>query len=253
MSRYLAYSKSAYYGVLCALPLLAVYELVLWTYGGRTGMQVRNAADAWLRLLLESLGLGPAQATLAMMGLLIALIPALGRSDVRLEGRYLAMMLVEAVLYSVALGIVINLLLYLIVYSWLATPPGMLAAGAGSARPLLLPVAMPRGGGVLTGIALSLGAGLFEELAFRVVLLTVLLAVFGLILPRRWAAFFAIVFAALAFSLAHYAGALGEPFRLHTLMYRWLAGLLFTLLYYQRGFAIAAWSHALYDIWVLLV
>ncbi len=275
MSRYLAQTKSAYYGVLCALPLLAAYELVLWSVGGHSGMQVRNAADVWLRVLLESLGLGPAQATLAMMGLLIAVIPALRRGQVRLEGRYLALMLGEALLYSLALGIVINLLLYLILYSWLAATAGMLAAGSagGLALPLALPwahlialpldlravlplapaIALPGGGDVLTGIALSLGAGLFEEFAFRVVLLTVLLGLFGVFLPRRWAAFFAIVCAALAFSLAHYVGALGEPFRLHTLAYRWLAGLLFTLLYYQRGFAIAAWSHALYDVWVLLI
>jgi membrane protease YdiL (CAAX protease family) len=118
---------------------------------------------------------------------------------------------------------------------------------------MAVPLALPRGGELLTGIALSLGAGLFEEFAFRVVLLTLLLTAFGLFLPRRWAAFLAIVCAALIFSLAHYAGELGEPFSVHTLLYRWLAGLLFTLLFYQRGFAIAAWSHALYDIWVLVI
>ena len=291
MSRYLSYTKSAYYGVLCALPLLAVYELVLWSADRRAGMQVRNAADVWLRVLLESLGLGPAQATLATMGLLIALVPLLRRGEARLEGRYLALMLGEALLYSLALGVAINLLLYVALYSWLTNPAALLLGGGlnplalpgGSLGPLALPggsavalpaglpvtlppaallqtdllptpaLALPGGGDVLTGIALSLGAGLFEEFAFRVVLLTVLLGLFGLAFPRRWAALLAIVCAALAFSLAHYAGELGEPFRLHTLLYRWLAGLLFTLLYYRRGFALAAWSHALYDVWVLVM
>ena len=248
MSRYFIHSKSAYYGVLCALPLLAAYELLLWGIGSHSGLQVRNAADVWLRVLLESLGLGPAQATLAIIGLLIASIPLLRRGEIRLEGRYLVLMLGEALVYSLALGIVINLLLYVLLYTWLTAATAIAAAG-----PLLVPLALPDARTALAGIALSLGAGLFEEFAFRVMLLALLLGLFGLVLPRKWAAFLAIVCAALAFSLAHYGGSLGEPFSLHTLLYRWLAGLLFTLLYYRRGFAIAAWSHALYDVWVLLL
>ncbi len=254
MSRYWAHSKSAYYGVLCALPLLAVYELLLWGAGSPSGLQVRNAADVWLRVLLESLGLGPAQATLAMMGVLIATIPALRKGEVRLEGRYLALMFGEALVYSLALGIVINLVLYLILITWLAASASLPSAALlAPAFPRFAAAALPGARNLLTGIALSLGAGLFEEFAFRVVLLTVLLGLLRLVFRPAWAALCAILLASLAFSLAHYLGALGEPFSVHTLLYRFLAGLLFTLVYYQRGFAIAAWCHALYDIWVLLI
>ncbi|MFI5401122.1 MAG: type II CAAX prenyl endopeptidase Rce1 family protein [SAR324 cluster bacterium] len=250
MSRYFAHSRSAYYGAWCALPLLAAYEALLWIEAPTHGMQVRNAADVWLRLLLESLGLRPAQATLVMMGLVAAAIPVLRRGQIRLDGRYLALMLGEALVYSLALGIVINLVLYGLAYTWLA-------ACAALAAPLALPwehaLAMPGSGELLRGIALSLGAGLFEELAFRVVLLTVLLALLRLVFRPGWAALVAVVLAALIFALAHYGGKLGEPFSFHTLLYRWLAGLLFTLLYYRRGFAITAYAHALYDIWVLLI
>jgi membrane protease YdiL (CAAX protease family) len=267
MTRYLAESRSAYYGAWCALPLLAVYEALLWLAGPAHGMQVRNAADVWLRTLMESLGLRPMQATLATMGLVAAAIPVLRRGGIRLNGRYLALMLGEALVYSLALGLVINLMLYALVYSWLAAAPSLavswlavswLPAPAvpwlpAAAVPWLPVAAMPESREVLVGVALSLGAGLFEELAFRVVLLTVLLSLFRLVLRPAWAATAAIVLAALIFSLAHYGGPLGEPFNVHTLLYRWLAGLLFTLLYYQRGFAITAYAHALYDIWVLLV
>jgi membrane protease YdiL (CAAX protease family) len=229
MNRYLNDSRSAYYGAWCALPLLAVYEALLWLAGPTHGMQVRNAADVWLRLVLESLGLRPVAATLVTMGLVAASIPMLRRGEIRLQGRYLAAMLGEAVVYSLALGIVINLVLYALVSAWIAA-----AASVAGLPTLTLPgLALPASRQLLTGVALSLGAGLFEEFAFRVVLLTVLL---GLI-----------------FSLAHYGGALGEVFDLRSFLYRWLAGLLFTLLYYQRGFAITAYAHALYDVWVLLL
>jgi membrane protease YdiL (CAAX protease family) len=249
MNRYLNDSRSAYYGAWCALPLLAVYEALLWLAGPTHGMQVRNAADVWLRLVLESLGLRPVAATLVTMGLVAASIPMLRRGEIRLQGRYLAAMLGEAVVYSLALGIVINLVLYALVSAWIAA-----AASVAGLPTLTLPgLALPASRQLLTGVALSLGAGLFEEFAFRVVLLTVLLGLFRLVLRPAWAAACAIVLAALIFSLAHYGGALGEVFDLRSFLYRWLAGLLFTLLYYQRGFAITAYAHALYDVWVLLL
>jgi membrane protease YdiL (CAAX protease family) len=224
-------------------------------------MQVRNAADVWLRVLLESLGLRPLWATLAMMGVLVLTIPLLRRGEVRLEGRYLFFMLGEALLYSLALGIVINLVLYVLVYTWLASPQSIVAPlalqtptqGALAGWLPRLPLGMSGSRDTFTGIALSLGAGLFEEFAFRVVLLTVLLGLFRLIMRPAWAALVAVILAALAFALAHYVGSLGEPLALHSLLFRFLAGLLFTLLYYQRGFAITAYAHALYDIWVLLI
>jgi membrane protease YdiL (CAAX protease family) len=254
MNRYLNDSRSAYYGAWCALPLLAVYEALLWLAGPTHGMQVRNAADVWLRLVLESLGLRPVAATLVTMGLVAASIPMLRRGEIGLQGRYLAAMLGEAVVYSLALGIVINLVLYALVSAWIAAAASV--AGLPSlALPEIWPpsLARPASRELLTGVALSLGAGLFEEFAFRVVLLTVLLGLFRLVLRPAWAAACAIVLAALIFSLAHYGGALGEVFDLRSFLYRWLAGLLFTLLYYQRGFAITAYAHALYDVWVLLL
>lgn len=246
MSRYWTYSKSAYYGVMCALPLLAIYEALLWAASPPGPLQVRNAADAWLRMLFESLGVRPAYATLAMIGLLAAAIPRLRRSGVRLEGRYLLGMAGEMIVYSLALGIVINIVLTLLFSAWASTLHARLLAPA-------IAAALPPSEDLRTGIALSLGAGLFEEFAFRVVLLNLLLGLFRIVLPAAWAALVAVLLAALAFSLAHYPGALGEPFTLYSMLYRWLAGLLFTLLYYQRGFAITAWSHALYDVWVLLI
>lgn len=262
MSRYYNESRSAYYGVWCALPLLGLYEVLLWIVGPSHGMQVRNAADVWFRILMESLGVGPFQATLVLMGLLVASIPMLRHSGARLKGGYLMLMAGEALLYSLALGLVINLILFALVYTWLAAAGSIAALLPLSAHaaihavwgiPATAQSAIPGTDSTLSGVALSLGAGLFEEFAFRVVLLTLLLGLFRLILRPAWAAVFAIPLAALAFSWAHYVGSLGENFDLHSFLFRFFAGLVFTLLYYQRGFAITAYAHAMYDIWVLLI
>ncbi len=247
MTRYFSFSRSAYYGAVAALPLLAAYELLLTVTGGYRGYQIRNAADVWLRTLLESLGARPQQATLAMMLLLALAIPTVRRQsrralpELRLETRYLALMLAESIAYSLVLGLLINLVLYFLLYSWLGV--------AGPARPLA--AAMPYGQSMLQGIALALGAGLFEELAFRVVLLNVLLVLLRLLLAPWLAVTTAIAGAAFLFSLAHYTGSLADAFSLHSFLFRWLAGLMFTMLYYRRGFAITAYAHAFYDIWTL--
>ena len=92
---------------------------------------------------------------------------------------------------------------------------------------------------------------MFEELVFRVILVGVLLTVTRLVFKEWLSVLVSITGAAFLFSVAHYVGPLGEQFLPHTFMFRWMAGLLFSALFYLRGFAITAYSHALYDIWVL--
>jgi hypothetical protein len=58
----------------------------------------------------------------------------------------------------------------------------------------------------------------------------------------------AIVVGALVFSGFHYVGPYGDPFQVDSFTFRAIAGLLFSGLYLARGFGIAAWSHALYDV-----
>jgi hypothetical protein len=116
---------------------------------------------------------------------------------------------------------------------------------------------------------MSLGAGFYEELAFRVLLfgagaklLVWLLAgervgLVGAAPPIRlssvvvmvaWAIVCAVVFSAL-----HYVGPLGDVFALRSFVTRAVLGLMLTLVYALRGFAAAVWTHALYDVWVLAV
>ena len=66
------------------------------------------------------------------------------------------------------------------------------------------------------------------------------------------AGFMAAIAGALLFSAFHYIGPLGEPLKLESFVFRTLAGLAFSGLYLTRGFGITAWTHALYDVAVLL-
>ena len=245
MSRYHYFSKSALYAVVGSLPLLLAYE-VLILLGNTAQFEVRNAADVLLRTLLGTLGLSPNQAYLAMILALILSIPFVRNPRVELEPRYFAYMLIEAFAYSLLLGFAINLLLQPLLTAtlWPLTLQGLQASQ--------WPLALPAQSGWKQMLAQSLGAGLFEEFLFRVLLLNALLGLTRLMLAEWLGVLVSILGASFLFALAHYIGPLGDPLRLDSFLFRWMAGLLFTVLYYSRGFAVTAYAHALYDIRVLM-
>lgn len=121
-----------------------------------------------------------------------------------------------------------------------------------------------------TGFVMSLGAGFYEELAFRVLLFGVGAKVLVFFLANEdvsllsgtseksisWGAFGIVVawgvVSSMVFSGFHYVGAMGDPFKVTSFVFRLLLGLALTLIYSTRGFAAAVWTHAVYDIWVLV-
>jgi hypothetical protein len=153
-----------------------------------------------------------------------------------LRKRVLAVMLAESVGLAMVFGFVVGT-----ATMHLVGPLRSLSAGGGI------------GGTVVERLTLSLGAGLYEELLFRVVIVALLANGFRLLgLGRAGAGVLATLIGALLFSAFHYIGPLGEPLRLESFVFRALAGLAFSALYLTRGFGITAWTHALYDVAVLL-
>jgi membrane protease YdiL (CAAX protease family) len=80
---------------------------------------------------------------------------------------------------------------------------------------------------------LSLGAGLYEELLFRVLLVGTLAAGGRVLLgmSRRGAGILATVVGALVFSGFHYIGRYGDPFEIQSFVFRTISGLAFSGMY----------------------
>ena len=70
----------------------------------------------------------------------------------------------------------------------------------------------------------------------------------GVLVAFLWA-----LVSAAVFSGIHYVGALGDSFALQSFVFRVVLGLALTLIFVLRGFAAAVWTHALYDVWVLVL
>jgi hypothetical protein len=246
--RYLREGSGPLADLALTLPIFVVYHLgVVW-------MDVQNAADVVTRelksLASSSLPLYSAL-TLAIGAVFAGILLVLGRGHT-LRWQRFALVAIEGVLYAVAMRLVAS---YVVGKVPLA---GLSLAELGQlAPPQPAPMAVSDSPGFFTATVLSLGAGLYEEIAFRVGLYGVgrrlVLAMMPEALPGQrlmaslaWAALSAAVF-----SGWHYLGHFGEPFELRSFVFRWVCGLVFTLIYVFRGFAPVVWTHALYDIWVL--
>lgn len=106
--------------------------------------------------------------------------------------------------------------------------------------------------GPVDKLVLAAGAGFHEELVFRVALFSggalALSRLFGM--QRAAALLGAALGSALVFALVHHLGPYGDPLALAPLLFRTLAALYLTLVYAARGFAVAVYTHTLYDVLV---
>ena len=91
----------------------------------------------------------------------------------------------------------------------------------------------------------ALGAGVHEELVFR---LGILCAIVSMLRERRGAFPIALILSSLLFAGAHHLGPRGEPFTVHAFAFRALAGAAFGAIFWYRSLAHAVYAHVLYDL-----
>ncbi len=237
---YLRRSRAPRYSVVFAAPLLVLYELLSAALSGSAVAGVRNGADVLLKSLFVALG---GRDGLVVFGVLlcgagVAIVwRDLRRSGEPLRATVFGWMLVESAAYAAVFGTAVGTLTALLLEG-----PRALSVGGAAALDLH------------TQVVVSLGAGIYEELLFRVVLVGVLLwAARRVGLGRGAAGALAVVVSALIFSAFHYVGSLGDTFTIQSFAFRAIAGLAFSALYVLRGFGITAWTHALYDLGLALL
>lgn len=231
---YWALSRRPKYSLLFALPLLVLYELLALALSGGAMAGVRNGADVLLKSLFLTFG---GRTGLIVFGALLLgtggwLVWRDRRSGGSMRWPVFGGMAIESLVYASVLGLVTATLTSLLLGGTLPFAVGQFA-----------------GLGLASQVMISLGAGLYEELLFRVVLVGALAWLARRVLGSPLAAgAVATLVGALVFSAFHYIGPYGDHLELGSFAFRAVAGLLFSTLYLLRGFGIAAWTHALYDL-----
>lgn len=229
------------------VPLLVLYEAgVLW-FGGDQPLSVRNGADYWLRSGLASLGVEAFLLPVLIVGGLL-IWHRYGDYPWRLSRETLVGMFAESLILAVCL-LFLAQLQDMAFQCWFPSEIDIRGDSPGQ-RPLLA-IAAGFGGRMISYI----GAGVYEEVLFRLMLLPLCLTLFRNVFRMRdgWSAFLAVFLTSLSFSVAHYVGSGGEAFSLFSFTFRTTAGCFFASVFLLRGFGITVGCHAIYDLMVGLL
>ncbi len=220
--------------LILVFPLFLIYQIgVLFT------MPMLNGADFVTALLFSSLGLTLKGYLLFLAGVVALCAVGIGllMRNQHFNGKVFLPVVLESTVYALTMGSLIVLLMTKV----LGFSPG-------------LAVGLPQRG-IATRVVMSLGAGVYEETVFRLGLLAGCIATFEKLLGMsRWAAVAGgFLLSSAVFSFVHYIPPLGDAFTFSSFTFRMLAGVVFGVLFKLRGFAVAVYTHALYDIFVLVV
>jgi membrane protease YdiL (CAAX protease family) len=232
---YLKSSRDLPTSLILVFPLFVLYQVGLLATGG-----VRNGVDFMTDLLMMLAGHNFWNYFLINMGVLVVFAGALvwlrkkGEFDPRLWPKVVGESTVYAFFFGAAvIGMMRGLGLDV-----------LLASGAG-------PVEF----GPFDSLVLSIGAGLYEEAVFRLLLMGGLfwVGVRKLSWPTWVSALIAVLISSFLFSAVHYVGSLADPFEMGSFIFRFFAGVLLAVIFYLRGFAVAVYTHAIYDIFVMVL
>ena len=230
MNSYWRSTRSPLYSFLFTIPLFFIYEIGIFLTSSDDMFILRNGADALMRQILATFGIAGLYwiGAIFFIGFIITFI--LQRKyweETQIHSDYFLLMMMESVAWSALIYFLMSN-----VYLLLMNPTGSM---------------------LVQQVTLAVGAGIYEEFLFRVLLIAGISVILGFIFQwsdksRNWAA---MVIAAGIFSSFHFIGEYGDFFSFNIFMIRFIAGIALGTLYFLRGFGITAWSHAVYDLIVL--
>lgn len=230
LHHYRIVSEQPLTALLFLLPMIVLYEVGTWYFASNPALNTQTrvlafnlVGDVW-----RVMGVPHFYVTLlpGLAIIIILLARHLIRRDAwRFEGTAAVCMAAESVIWSMPL----------------------IAAGS------LIGLYLPMYAGPETwrcGMVLSLGAGLYEELIFRLFAFAILdmILINVLKMERKRAYVLIVLSTAILFAAYHYWSPQSPPFRWADAVFRTLAGIYFGVLFLTRGFGITVGVHAAYDV-----
>jgi len=230
---YWQHSRSPFYSLIFTLPLLISYELLIFSFNHSDILGLRNGADILFRQFFTIFNVYGFYLVgfLVLIALLIAYyFHSRQNADHKFHFQFFILMFLESTVFAMLMFVFVDKI-------------GNYLIAIGSVP------------GKKEMIVLALGAGVYEEFIFRVVLVSGFLYFLRdiLRLQPHFAAVLAIVSASLIFSFFHYLGNYGDVFEMKSFLIRFGAGIFLSILYVLRGYGITAYTHTLYDLLVILL
>jgi hypothetical protein len=272
---YLERTSRPIYAIIFLLPFIIFYEVGTFSINTDVLSQskIRVAAFVWLQNLLESMGFGMRFAWVAPPLAVVVILMALqitSRKQWRFWFRDMIPMSFECIFLAVPL-IVLTLFmgssgstegnLSRFDNNQIQTEVVSLQACSSVSGGNLTPLSAGTGEAahnqsLLANIVTGIGAGIYEELVFRLILICLLMLLFQdlLRLTHKNSIVLSVLISAALFSAHHHIDLLSgqpninDPFDSVRFAFRTIAGIYFAVLFAIRGFGITAGTHAFYDI-----
>ncbi len=227
-------------------PLVVVYEIgLVWALRAERGTITNRAHEGLLRLF-DALGIDLMVMALPATAVLVVLVTwqFLARRPWSLHLPTLGLMVVESAAAALPLAVFAQVIARSDA-AWTA-----MGAMVWTSAPAGVAVAGPETLGVLGKVSLAIGAGIYEELIFRMALISLLHTLFvdAMRIGERWGIGLAIAISAVLFAIYHPLGAADGSIDWSRATFFVGAGAYFGVLYVMRGFGIAVGAHAAYDL-----
>jgi membrane protease YdiL (CAAX protease family) len=223
-------SRTPAIGFLFITPIWILYELLAYQLNDSLQGDLRTGVDLLITKLILIVKLPVILSLLIPAGLIFVVVFSSRTSLRRMNPapHYFVLMFLESLVYATVFGIVVG---------WMTSTILTL-----SAVQWHLPA--------VASIVTHLGAGIYEEILFRFLLITGIVYLMQKVVktPRSLACSLAVLISSLVFALFHYLTLFQEPLIPETFVFRFIGGLVFSGLFLFRGIGITVYSHSFYNI-----
>ncbi len=240
---YLAETLRPLVCLIFVIPFLLIYELGVIFLDNHS---IRNGLDVWLSGGLKFIGIGELLLLPLITTFMLFAMHHWKQDRWQVRPLVFAGMIVE----SIGLALIVLFAakaqhVFLLDYSSGGTLPSMLISGASET------LTVNQTDFLKAQFVSFCGAGLYEELVFRLLMLPGVAWLFTKAGMKTWLAVtLAIAITSLLFAAAHYdlLNPAAEPFELPGFMVRVVASVFFCLVFLFRGFGVAVGTHVAYDV-----
>ena len=228
---YLNLSKNTLYSLVFIFPMLFMYELFCFVNYYNYSYEIRNSADVFIRTFFYYFG--ESSNIIYALTILIVFLIILYRNK--------EIIILSSIDFKILLCMLIESLAWTFIFF-------ILMVSFGNTLIMLI-----KGNIIVENFYLSIGAGIWEEIVFRLIILSSTIFIFKNIFNYKFiiSVILSIVISSVLFSIFHYIGPFAEEFTYRSFFIRSFAGILLSILYLFRGLGITVYTHIFYDMLII--
>ena len=224
--KYFSYTRNSIISLLFIFPFFLMYEILAFFLFDSSNYVIRNSADIIFRDIFQIITNNTIFTYNSLLLILILCFIFYSYNDKETEFNlnYIFLMFIEGIILGLCLVVILN---------------GYNVFNYSSQNYFLIDYSFM--------FYSCLGAGIWEEILFRYLLITILITFLNKATNKYTSIIISIIISSLIFSMFHYIGSSGDVFTIYTFIVRFVGGIYLSIIYLYRGLGISMISHIVYD------